>query len=328
MNFRHKIAQTAKKSSADSDHGATTCTSHCFHGQNHLTKVMGRFFSLLLCFITLLGTSHAASESDQALGKLLEANLTEGEPLWLDGGAEKFFAVFDPDQTGQPKGGIILLHDAGSHPDKPEVIQPLRKKLPEQGWPTVALHLPALDTTADYIGKQAQINKRIDAAITYMRNKGLNNLALLGHGTGAMAATAYLANQNNDSIRAFVAVSLGVIEREDKAETIPALLEKISLPMLDIYGSQDLDHITSSAKARSLAAKISSDSSTSQKRIDAFKRSAMATSVTQNRSGYIAYRQIRIIGANHDFSGAEQILAKRITGWLERNAKGVAISSP
>ncbi len=288
---------------------------------------MNILFCLLFSMLTLASTSHAASNSDQAQGKLLEAGLENGEPLWLDADASKFFAIFNADQTGQPKGGIILLHDAGSHPDKPEVIQPLRKKMPEHGWPTLAIHLPALANSADYIDKQTQINKRIDAAITYMRNKGFNNLALLGHGTGAMAATAYLADQKNDSIRAFVAVSLGVIEREDKAETITSKLEKISLPILDIYGSQDLDHIASTAKKRALAAKISSDASTRQNRINAFKRSAMATSDTQNRLGYILYRQIKINGASHDFSGADQILVKRISGWLEHNAKGVAISS-
>lgn len=284
----------------------------------------------LFCLATLPSLSVAQSYDpayEQELGRSLENGLKSGEALWLDGDQGKFFAVYNPDQSGQPKGGVVILHDANSHPDKPEVIQPLRRDLPEHGWATLSIQLPQLASISDYIDKQDAINKRIGSAIQYLQSAGLNNIALLGHGTGAMAATSFLASQNSSSIQAFVAVSLGVIEIKDQTESLSDQLAKITLPILDIYGSNDLDHVTTTAKSRALAAKISSNSATRSNRLEAFKRSAMAKSSAQRSQGYISYRQIQVEGANHDFVAAPFLLTKRIIGWLERHAKGVAVSS-
>lgn len=142
-----------------------------------------------------------------------------------------------------------------------------------------------------------------------------------------MAATAYLSSQQEIPTQAFIAVSLGMLDKNKKPESISQQLEKISIPVLDIYGSNDLDHVTSTALSRALAAKISSDAVTSTKQLESYKRSAIAKSSTQNSQGYISYRQIVIDGASHDFSGSSYQLTKRIAGWLERHAKGVAINS-
>ena len=39
------------------------------------------------------------------------------------------------------------------------------------------------------------------------------------------------------------------------------------------------------------------------------------------RNGYIAYRQLKIMGADHSFRGAEETLIKRITGWLKKHSE-------
>lgn len=288
--------------------------------------------SLVILASTLFLPSHAATASNQPLngiqlGETLEKGLKSGRAVWLQDGQEKFFAVFNPDQSGKPKGGVIILHDANSHPDKPEVIRPLRRTLPLQGWVTMTIQLPLLTNPSEYTKHQDIINKRIDSAITHMRNAGFNNLVLLGHGTGTMAATSYLANQSNGLIQAFVAISLGVLHEQDESNSIPKQLEKMTLPILDIYGSNDLDNVTSSANERALAARISSNTATRTNQLASYMRSGLAKSNTQKLQGYISYRQIRIEGASHDFSGSEMQLTKRITGWLERHAKGVAISS-
>ena len=257
----------------------------------------------------------------------LEKGLQNGKAVWLDDANAKFFAVYDPDQSGQPKGAVIILHDANSHPDKPEVIRPLRSDLPVHGWASISIQLPYLSSVDDYTNKQTIINQRINSAANYMQTLGISNIALLGHGTGAMAATAYLSAPQDASIQAFIAISLGLLDKSEKAESISQQLEKITVPILDIYGSNDLDHVTGTAMTRALAAKISSGAVTSSKQIDSYKRSAIAKSSTQNSQGYISYRQVVIEGASHDFTGVSTLLTKRVAGWLERHAKGVSVNA-
>ncbi len=274
---------------------------------------------------TALQTSNVlAIETDQIQKQQLE----QGQVTWLDEGENRFFSIFMPDLSGSPKGGVIILHDAGSHPNQPEVIAPIRTHLPLHGWATIAIQLKPLKQIADYAKQQDSTNKRVDMAVEYMQQAGLGNLVLLGHGSGAMAASAYLANEPSSTIRGFVAISLAVLPKRNDPNNIPKLIENISLPILDIYGSRDLSSVTNSARDRSMAARISSDQATRQKRLEPYMRSAQAMSSQQNMQGYIAYRQIRIEGASHDFRGSEAILTKRIVGWLERHAKGVAVNQP
>jgi predicted alpha/beta-hydrolase family hydrolase len=299
--------------------------------ENGLTPCFSRTISpsamlgigLLLCLLLAAFPGQAVGQES---GKELEAGLRDGQAVWLDDGKGKFFSVFNPDQSGQPKGGVILLHDAGSHPDKQQVMRPLRHWLPLHGWATIAIQLPPIERPADYLKHQATIEKRINSAISYIRNKGFDNLVLLGHGSGAMAASKYLSGESSPFLHAFVAISLGIPPGQKSENSIINQLEKINLPILDIYGGDDLDNVVQTAQKRALAAKISGNIATRADRLAGYKRSAIAKSSTQKSQGYIAYRQIRIDGASHDFSGAENLLSQRIVGWLERHAKGVAVN--
>jgi len=300
-----------------------------------------RIFGITLCFrrtifpgtalgiallLATLVTALPGQAVGQESGKELEAGLRNGQAVWLDDGKGKFFSVFNPDQSGQPRGGVIILHDAGSHPDKPQVIRPLRHLLPLHGWATIAIQLPPLERPTDYLKHQATIEKRINSAISYIRNKGFDNLILLGHGSGAMAASKYLSGKASPFIHAFVAISLGIPPKKKGDNSIINQMEKINLPILDIYGGDDLDNVVQTAQRRAQAAKISGNIATRADRLAGYKRSAIAKSSAQKSQGYIAYRQIRIDGASHDFSGAEGLLSQRIAGWLGRHAKGVAVN--
>ena len=51
----------------------------------------------------------------------------------------------------------------------------------------------------------------------------------------------------------------------------------------------------------------------------------MARTPTTEQNGYIAYRQLRLMGADHSFRGAEPTLLKRIAGWMKKHAAGVVV---
>lgn len=263
------------------------------------------------------------------MAEALAKTLKPGQPLWLNGGEDKFLAIFIPDQSGQPKGGAIILHDATGHPDWRSVIRPLRNFLPPNGWATISIQLPQLSTLDGQIPLQQLVNSRIQKAAEHLHSLGLNNIALIGHGSGALAAATYLATDNADTtIRGFVGISLEVTRKGTEKEHILTQLEKIKLPILDIYGSRDLGSVTKTAGERALAAKKSSSSATGAQQLEAYKKAGLSKTANNNVQGYISYRQVEIEGANHDFDGMELILNKRILGWLERHAKGTIITAP
>ena len=70
-----------------------------------------------------------------------------------------------------------------------------------------------------------------------------------------------------------------------------AYLEKLTLPVLDVYGSEDLITIINTADQRRLAAR--------------------------RNGNYNGYQQVMIWNADHYFSGHDQELFVRINRWLE-----------
>lgn len=62
--------------------------------------------------------------------------------LTLTAGSENFPARFVPDLTGQLRGTVLLLHDAGQHPTWPFTLAALFEELPLHGWTTLAIELP------------------------------------------------------------------------------------------------------------------------------------------------------------------------------------------
>jgi len=317
MNFLNKIFDIGRNRQDLPDLKQKTVLNRCFGKEKILSALLG-----LSLFAPLPSLALTTIERDQ----MIEQDLQQGQAVWLGEGQERFFTIFTPDLSGEPKGGVILLHDADSQPNKPEVMQPLRNQLPLHGWATIAIQLPHLKQISDYREQQETINTRINKTVDYMQQNGLNNLILLGHGSGAMAASAYLSGEPSDAIRGFVAISLGILPDRDTPDSIPKLIQKISLPILDIYGSEDLDMVTTTAHDRALAARDSSNMATRQQRLEPYMRSGQAMSSVQKQQGYIAYRQMRIEGASHDFRDMGDILAKRVAGWLERHAKGVKIN--
>ncbi len=62
--------------------------------------------------------------------------------LMLSAGSEQFPARYVADLTGQPRGAVLLLHDAGQHPSWPFTLAALFEELPLHGWNTLAIELP------------------------------------------------------------------------------------------------------------------------------------------------------------------------------------------
>ncbi len=219
----------------------------------------------------------------------------------------------------------MILHDANGHPDWPNVIKPLRKSLPLYGWATLSVQLPQLNNIDGYIPYQQLINSRIQKAVKHLQSTGISNIVVIGHGSGGMAAAAYLASDNSPpEIRGFIGIGLSVIPSEHNENYLPLHLEKIKLPILDIYGSRDLSSVINTAGQRSQAAKQSSLNAANNNEQEPYKKAGLSMT-TNNVQGYIAYRQVIIDSANHNFEREANTLSKRVLGWLDRHTRDTVI---
>ena len=271
----------------------------------------------------------AAPKDTPAVENPLIAGLSVGRAEWLAAAGERFLALYVEADAGQPQGGIILLHGMGAHPDWPAVMHPLRRALPGYGWATLSIQLPA---PAQNANREWELNPifeagaaRIEAAALFLEQQGLRNIVVIGYDLGGAVAAKALAGVKNGKVQAFVAVGLGLPPHSAAAPYRPGLFEQIGVPVLDIYGSRDLDSVLQEAPARARAARKGGAATYRSQQLDPLKRSATARIPMSEQSGYIAYRQIEVTGADHYFTGSDPSLIKRIAGWLKKHAAGAAV---
>ncbi len=248
-------------------------------------------------FTLLVLTLHIAWPADLAREQRIRAHIEErisaADALSLKTGDTEFLAIHMAAQTEQAHGAVILLHDRGANPDWLAVIQPIRMGLPAHGWQTLSLQMPVAASDARMGAEDrliADALPRITFAVESLVVQNIHNIGLLGHGLGARMATHWLARGHAEEVRAFVAVSL-TADPHDRTNNTLADLEKITIPMLDIYGSRDIGSTVDSATHRKAAAL---------------------------KAGNQAYRQLRIEGADHQFNGHNELLLGRIRAWLSR----------
>lgn len=72
----------------------------------------------------------------------LAKRVPEKEQQQLTAGEETFLALWKPANVGDPSGVVILVPGDGETADWPIAMAPLREKLPDSGWHTLALSLP------------------------------------------------------------------------------------------------------------------------------------------------------------------------------------------
>ncbi len=260
-------------------------------------------YILLLLLSTLLGGPLLAADwsREARLREALENTIQVGRPITLSAEGHPFLAIYTEADTDKTVGAAIILPDIGASPDQATVIRPLRNRLPTHGWATLALQMPLAASDAPpraWRRLVARAGPRIDSAIARLRDSGVLNIALIGHGVGAEIGLRYLAGKRADAIRAFVAIGLGPHPRDPEDPVLRAL-EKLKLPILDVFGGEDLAAARDSARARRAAARKA------------------------NNPGYL---QLRIDGADHRFHDLQDVLTSRVRAWLNRVARGTEIA--
>jgi hypothetical protein len=194
------------------------------------------------------------------------------QQLWLEAGADRFFARMRPELTGQPRGAILILHDAGQHPSWPLTVAALFDELPLHGWHTLALELPAPASAApltapsapaaEPAGEPVQPPASIDGALDAQPSEGLSALeqlvqrridtalgqlaavegippsvALIAFGHSAPRAAEALRRRGEQTFRALVLVD-AVNEIPGIPLPLPRLLPLSEAPVEDLVQSE------------------------------------------------------------------------------------------
>ncbi|WDR36896.1 alpha/beta hydrolase family protein [Pseudomonas serboccidentalis] len=87
-------------------------------------------------------------ERSQEEAAALERKVPAQEQQQLQAGTDTFLALWKPANTAEPKGAVIIVPGAGETADWPQVIGPLRRKLPDVEWSSLSITLPDLQSDA------------------------------------------------------------------------------------------------------------------------------------------------------------------------------------
>lgn len=213
--------------------------------------------SLLLFSMLAVQASDLAKE--QRWREQVVDSLLDGDEVTLNDGTNDFLGILTEPDT--PKAtGIIVLHGIGIHPNWDQVVKPIRVGMAEQGWTTLALQLPILPNEAEdteYTPLMPEAAQRIATGVRYFNDMGIKDVIIVAHSLGAKMAVLALAN-NSAHAKAIVVIGIG-------PSAIP-YMPKVSIPMLDLYGSEDLPDVVANAGKR---AEVMAGKNYTQKKVDA-----------------------------------------------------------
>lgn len=262
------------------------------------TNFMNSLRAFVAIALTLLPAAHVTAASTSNLereknwAEQIVDSLIAGEAVWLTASGVKFLGLYT-EPSASSKKGLVLLHGRGVHPAW-GFIDNLRVDFADAGWHTLALQLPILDNDtkfAEYAKTMPEALARIDTGIRYLQERGVQQIYIVGHSSGAMTATAYAAERPAAPIAGVVAIGLTTEPAGGPLMQPAQLLARVTKPVLDIYGAEDLPVVLQTAKARQAAA---------------------------GKAGNGGYSQERVDGANHFFTDRYDPLRDRITAWLAK----------
>ena len=255
---------------------------------------------LCLCCCLQAGRVVAVTTYEEEIAETLFQRTDRGQPVWLYEEGQRFLGLYSQSLMDEARGAAIIVHGMGGHPDWPEVVAPIRNRLPAAGWATLSIQLPVLDPgdpLADYGKTTDDAANRIREAVRFLRDRKFLNIVIIGYSFGAVTAVNSLAT-GQPVVQAFVGISMQTYEFLNPRMYVDEALTQIDLPVLDVYGSRDYEDVIGHAEQRRQLAR---------------------------RDNRKQFTQLVIDGADHNFIGLEDILIGRILGWLDLAAPGLRV---
>lgn len=200
---------------------------------------MRQWFAIFLA-VFALGAHAADYAREQRWADEITPSILVGEPVELTAQNRKFLAILTPAE--KTRAGVIVVHGLGVHPDW-NLIGVLRTGLPQAGYTTLSIQMPVLGASAKadaYKATFPEAARRIKAAVEYLNKRGIDKIALVSHSMGAAMSQYYLSKNPTAPVQAWVSIGISL------AQPYSAL----KLPILDLYGAEDLPAVLANANAR------------------------------------------------------------------------------
>lgn len=167
--------------------------------------------------------------------------LVVGDPVYLQTprGHHKFLTLFTPvDGTDR---AAVVVHGMGIHPDW-GMVGTLRTELADRGVATLSIQMPILAADAKseaYAPTFPEASERIAEAVEFLKAKGYTQIAIVSHSMGSRMSRVYAAGKPDPAVKAWA--SLGFSQAD---------YENVRLPVLDLYGDNDLPAVLANAGKR------------------------------------------------------------------------------
>ena len=130
---------------------------------------------------------------------------------------------------------------------------------------------------------------RIQGAIDYVRELGYSWIAVVAHSCSVHMTMAWMGQYGDAGINAYVGIGMGATDfGQPMLEPFP--LERLSVPVLDLFGSEDYPAVLNAASDRLAAIKAAGNSESAQIVID---------------------------GADHFFEEYEDELVSAVSDWIK-----------
>ena len=249
-----------------------------------------RVLLLILCFslVTVIPAHATDVDKEKRWADQIIDFLIDGEEVWLNDNGHEFLGIYTESEE-ESQRGIIVVHGTGVHPDWEQVIKPVRVEMPAYGWNTLSIQMPILANEAeyeDYVAVYPEVPGRFNAAIAQLKDWGVDDIVIVAHSQGA-TMSSYFLSRNDHPIKALVAIGMGAAQKDSHLNSAESL-KTINIPVLDIYGSDDLESVLQTVKLRQQGA-------------------------AHNKN----YKQVVTEGADHFYEGYEEQLIGSINTWLQ-----------
>lgn len=269
----------------------------------------------LLLPLALLSQSVSALTVEQY--QTLAAELPPEQLQWVDVNGVKTLALFNRDNTGNTRGGVIIVPGGNGNPVSPELLDPLREYLAKHRWHALAIAMPDTDNNSVRSGENGEKNDEKDggtgdiekqaqdtlgAAMAFMQAQGVVSIAIVASDTAAPRAAAFIRSINGGANGQTVR-GLALINASNRIANVDlnlvADLDALKMPILDLYTvHRERDRIN--AKERNDAA--------------------------GNRPVEL-YRQTEMPRADGFAEAQQRRLNKRVRGWLDNAVTGTAVKT-
>ena len=209
---------------------------------------------IIATFVLMLAAQSAFAVADYAREKKwadeIIPGIVVGDTVYLElRQGHKFLTIFTEAQNakdGDAKVGVVVVHGVGIHPDW-NMIGTLRTQLAEYGYTTLSVQMPVLANDAkaeayDHLFPEAA--ERIGVAVEFLQAKGYKKIAIVSHSMGSAMSRMYVVNHPS---RLVAWASLGIGHGYSYSG--------IGIPVLDLYGQNDLPPVLNMAKKRAASLK-------------------------------------------------------------------------